>query len=65
MFDLDFIRRVANALRAKAKEGEQYAHLAAHADYLERDAKKNLNQVGRRAMRLTVAWKLDVKLGVK
>lgn len=61
LFDIDFIDRVVEALRAKAKQGSQYAHLDAHAYHLERGARLNLNWAGRVALRLNRVWSLGVK----
>lgn len=61
MFDMDFILRVVTALKAKAKQGENYAHLDAHAYHLERCARLNLNWAGRTALRLNRVWNLGVK----
>jgi hypothetical protein len=61
LFDLDFIDRVAAALRTLAREKVAYAHLETQAIYLERDARVNLNRAGRLALRLNRKFDLGVK----
>jgi hypothetical protein len=60
LFNMDFISRVVAALRAKAKQCEQYSHLDAYAYHLERGARLNLNWAGRTALRLNRVWNLGV-----
>lgn len=61
LFNIDFISNVVAALRAKAKQAEQYAFLGAYAYHLERGARLNLNWAGRTALRLNRVWSLGVK----